>query len=323
MKRIMVCGGAGFLGSHFVDRLLASGHTVEVLDDLRSGSLGNVAAARRSGGQFKFQNIDITEASFGELVMLRRPDIIVNLTSFTPSSSETAGALASVSSAVSVLEAARLGEVQKVVTVLPATLLYGEVAARDVPIKEGHLSEPRTVAEVLARSVADMHTVYRDRHGVEFTVLAVGAVYGPRQRPEDSVVASFVQAHHGSRAPIVHGGGKQTRDFIYVDDVVDAMVRAIDRAGGLVVNVGSGRQVAIADLWTAVAGRSAPAPRVSAARPHDVARCALSPVRARIQLGWSPFTDLEDGLAETLRAYASRQADEAEEDGAENVDDSQ
>jgi UDP-glucose 4-epimerase len=323
MKRIMVCGGAGFLGSHFVDRLLASGHTVEVLDDLRSGSLGNVAAARRSGGQFKFQNIDITEASFGELVMLRRPDIIVNLTSFTPSSSETAGALASVSSAVSVLEAARLGEVQKVVTVLPATLLYGEVAARDVPIKEGHLSEPRTVAEVLARSVADMHTVYRDRHGVEFTVLAVGAVYGPRQRPEDSVVASFVQAHHGSRAPIVHGGGKQTRDFIYVDDVVDAMVRAIDRAGGLVVNVGSGRQVAIADLWTAVAGRSAPAPRVSAARPHDVTRCALSPVRARIQLGWSPFTDLEDGLAETLRSYASRQADEAEEDGAENVDDSQ
>ncbi len=312
MKRVMVCGGAGFVGSHLVDRLLASGHAVEVLDDLRSGSLVNVAAARRSGGHFKFQNIDITDASFGELVTLRRPDVIINLASFTPSSTETAGALGSVSAAVAVLEAARLAEVQKVVTVLPATLLYGEVAARDVPIKEGHLSEPRTIAEVLARSVADMHTVYRDRHAVEFTVLAVGAVYGPRQRPEDSVVASFVQAHHASRAPILHGAGKQTRDFIYVDDVVDAIVRAIDRAGGLVVNVGTGRQVAIADLWNDVAGRSAPAPRVSAARPHDVTRSALSPVRARIQLGWSPFTDLEDGLAETLRAYAARQSEDAD-----------
>ena len=310
MKRVMVCGGAGFVGSHLVDRLLASGHAVEVLDDLRSGSLVNVSAARRSGGQFKFQNIDITDASFAELVTLRRPDVIINLTSFTPSSTETAGALNSVSAAVAVLEGARLAEVQKVVTVLPATLLYGEVAARDVPIKEGHLSEARTVAEVLARSVADMHTVYRDRHAVEFTVLAVGAVYGPRQRPEDSVVASFLQAHHNSCEPIVHGAGNQNRVFIYVDDVVDAIVRAIDRAGGLVVNVGTGRQVAIADLWNEVAGRSAPAPRVSAARPHDVTRSALSPVRARIQLGWSPFTDLEDGLAETLRAHAARQIED-------------
>ena len=107
------------------------------------------------------------------------------------------------------------------------------------------------------------------------------------------------------RAPVLHGTGKQSRDFIFIDDVVDALVRAIDRAGGLVVNVGTGEQLTIRDVWKAIAGSTGLTPRSSAARPSDIARLAVSPVRARIQLGWSPFTSFEDGLATTRGAWTA------------------
>ena len=297
---IMVCGGAGFVGSHLVDRLIAEGHEVEVVDNLSSGSLTNLADARNAAGRFKFQNIGIESREFSELVSLRRPQIIINLATFSPGHSHLNGALSSLQLSVAILEAARLGGVEKVITALPSGLLYGEVAARDLPIKEGHINDPRTSEEVLARAAADIHSVYRERHGVEFTVLAIGNVYGPRQRTADGVVAAFVDALANGRAPIVHGNGKQTRDFIYIDDTVDAIARATDRAGGLIVNVGTGVATSISDLWSVMAGAASPVPRTSAARPNDLARLSLSPVRARIQLGWSPFTSLKDGLA-TLR----------------------
>jgi UDP-glucose 4-epimerase len=162
------------------------------------------------------------------------------------------------------------------------------------------MNDSRTSEEVLARAAADMHTVYRDRHGVEFTVLAMSNVYGTRQRTADGVVAAFCDALEHGKAPIVHGSGKQTRDFVFIDDSVDAIVRSFDRAGGLVVNVGTGIATSIVDLWSLMGGVSSPVPRSATARPHDLVRLSLSPVRARIQLGWSPYTTLSEGLS-TLR----------------------
>jgi UDP-glucose 4-epimerase len=296
----MICGGAGFIGSYLVDRFMAEGHEVDVVDDLSTGSLANLAEARNASGRFKFQNISVLSGEFAELVSLRRPSVIVNLAVFSPSQSHLNGAMTAMQSTLAVLEAARLGGVSKVITGIPAALLYGEVSARDLPIKEGHLNDSRTSEEVLARAAADVHGVYRDRHGVEFTVLAMANVYGARQRAEDGVVASFADALANGRAPIVHGNGKQVRDFVHVDDTVDAIARSLDRAGGLVINVGTGVSTSINDLWSTMGGASSPVPRTSAARPNDVVRLSLSPVRARIQLGWSPFTPLAEGLA-TLR----------------------
>jgi UDP-glucose 4-epimerase len=297
LRRFMVCGGAGFIGSHLVDRLLAEGHEVEVVDNLSSGSLTNLTEARTATGRFKFQNVDIDTPEFGELVSLRRPEIIFNLVGFAPSQVHLNGAMASMRMGVGILEAARLSGVSKVVTTVPSGLIYGEVAAKDLPIKEGHMNEPRSTEEVFARALTDLHNVYRDRHGVEFTVLALANVFGSRQRAEDGVVASFAEALSAGKATIVFGNGKQTRDFVYIDDVVDAHVRASDRAGGLLINIGTGVSLSVRELWATMAGAAALAPRVGAARPNDLARLSLSPVRARIQLGWSPFTSLEDGLA--------------------------
>jgi UDP-glucose 4-epimerase len=300
VRKIMICGGAGFIGSYLVDRFMAEGHEVDVVDDLSSGSLANLAEARNASGRFKFQNISVLSAEFAELVALRRPSVIVNLAVFSPAQGHLSGSITSLQSTVAVLEAARLAGVSKVITGVPASLLYGEVSARDLPIKEGHINDSRTSEEVLARAAADIHGVYRDRHGVEFTVLAMANVYGARQRAEDGVVAAFADALAAGRAPIVHGNGKQVRDFVHVDDTVDAIARSLDRAGGLVINVGTGVATSIIDLWSVMGGASSPVPRTSAARPNDVVRLSLSPVRARIQLGWSPFTPLAEGLT-TLR----------------------
>jgi UDP-glucose 4-epimerase len=296
-RHIMVCGGAGFIGSHLVDRLLVEGHEVDVVDDLSTGSFTNLSESRSGSGRLKFQNISVTSAEFSELVSLRRPSVIVNLAAFTPSQMHLAGASNSLAITIAVLEAARRGAVSKVVTAIPARLVYGEVAARDLPIKEGHINDARTTEEVLGRAATDMHHVYRDRHGVEFTVLAMGNVYGKRQRTQDGVIASFLDALAQGKAPIVHGSGKQVRDFVFIDDTVDAISRSLDRAGGLVINVGTGVSTTINDLWSVMGGLAAPVPRSAAERPHDIARLSLSPVRARIQLGWSPFTTLEQGLA--------------------------
>lgn len=299
-SRFMVCGGAGFVGSHLVDRLLGDGHEVDAVDDLSTGSLANLSSARTAVGRFKFQNIAVGTPEFAELVSLRRPQVVFNLVSLAPSLCHLRGCLASIAAATSILEAARLSAVTKVVAALPAGLLYGQVAAKESPVKEGHQSEPRTTEEVFARAIAGLHDVYRDRHGVDHTVLAVANAYGRRQRAEDGVVAAFVDALDSARPAVIHGTGKQTRDFVHIDDVVDALTSSVDKAGGVVVNVGTGTPTSVNDLWKMMSGASGLAPRTSTARPNDLTRLSLSPVRARIQLGWSPATKLRDGL-NTLR----------------------
>lgn len=298
--RALVCGGAGFIGSHLVDRLLADGHAVEVVDDLSTGSFANLASARAVGGELKIHNLDVTAPEFLDLVSLRRPDVIFQMTALSPSSAHAISSVGSVAQVVSALEAARLYGAAKIVVGLPATLLYGEVAVRDIPAKEGKFADPVNVPNVMARTILDILAVYREVHAVEYTALAVANVYGPRQRTEDGVVASFAAALAAGEAPEIYGSGRQTRDFIYVEDVVDAYARAAAKGDGLLINIGTGTQTSITALWRAMSGAGGSRPAVVKARPGDISRFAISPVRARIHLAWAPFTELADGLAALL-----------------------
>lgn len=301
--RALVCGGAGFIGSHLVDRLLADGHAVEVVDDLSTGSFANLAAARSAGGELKIHNVDVTAPEFLDLVSLRRPDVIFQMTALSPASAHAISSVGSAAQVVAALEAARLYGAAKVVVGLPATLLYGEVAVRDIPAKEGKFADAVNVPNVIARAILDLLSVYREVHAVEYTALAVSNVYGPRQRTEDGVVASFAAALAAGEAPEMYGSGRQTRDFIFVEDVVDAYVRAATKGDGLLINVGTGVQTTIAGLWKAMGGATGLRPTVVKARPGDITRFAISPVRARIHLAWAPFTDLADGLAALLGGH--------------------
>ncbi|MCU1399811.1 MAG: galE [Acidimicrobiales bacterium] len=298
----LVVGGAGFLGSHVVDRLLAEGSATDVVDDLSTGVLGNLADARAAGGSLKIHTLDVRAGDFGSLVAMRRPDVIFHLGLLTPGEAERDVDGSAIASVLAVLEAARANGVGKVVVALPAGSLYGEVPSRELPVKEGRPFEPIGVRGVMARTVIELLNLYRNDHAVEHTALALSSVYGPRQRPVDGVVASFASAAANGRPLEIHGDGRQTRDLIYADDAVDAIVRAGVRGGGLLINVGTGVQTSVRDLAAMIAPSSAvvAGPR----RAGDLARVAVSPTRARIHLQWSPWTDLAAGVRSTVAAYA-------------------
>jgi UDP-glucose 4-epimerase len=292
---VLVVGGAGFLGSHLVDRLIAEGHTVEVVDDLSSGSLSNLAEARVAGGALKFHNLDVLGGELAALAAMRPPDVIYHLAWLPPGRGTAHHAGMAVHSVLAVLESARQ-QGAKLVTTLPGAALYGDVPMRDLPIKEGHAWNPVGLHGVIAKAVVDLLNLYRVDHAVEFTALALATVYGPRQRPDGGVVGSFAHAMRTGASPELHGDGRQTRDFLYVDDAVDALVRAATRGGGLVVNIGSGVSTSIRDLWAMMAGPDSQPAKAAPRRPNDVDRFAVSPTRARIHLAWAPWTELAVGL---------------------------
>jgi UDP-glucose 4-epimerase len=297
----LVVGGAGFIGSHLVDRLLAEGHRVDVVDHLGSGSLANLAEARALGtGELKIHTLDAAAPEFESVVAMREPAVIYHLGFLPPGDPAELTGAASLASLWSVLEAARRQADVKVVVMLSAAAYYGEVPAKEQPVKESATGAMVGVEGALARAAVDLLTAYRDTHAVEFTVLASGSVYGPRQRPEGGVVAAFVQAVREDLAPVVHGDGRQTRDFVFIDDAVDALVRAATRGNGLVVNIGTGVGTPIRDLWSLIDAGRGRTPSVTPRRSGDVTRCALSATRARIHLAWSPWTTLADGVGQTL-----------------------
>jgi UDP-glucose 4-epimerase len=292
----LVIGGAGFIGSHLVDRLLADGLAVDVVDDLSTGSLGNLAEARSMAGTLKIHHLDAGAPECASLVGMRRPDVLYHLAAIprrVASAEQFASAFATT---MAVIEAARHHRVAKIVTAIPATAVYGRPASRDVPLKERPL-EPRGVRGVVARATVDLLEMARDDDAVEFTALALASAYGPRQRPTDGVVAEFAAAARARRAPTITGDGRQTRDFVYVDDVVDALVRAGGRGSGLVINVGTGTQTPVRDLWRLIGGPGGTQPTSAPAPVDELVRFAVSPVRARIHLGWSPWTELPEGVA--------------------------
>ncbi len=302
MMNPLVVGGAGFLGSHLVDRLLAEGWPTDVVDDLSTGVLGNLADARSAGGSLKIHTLDVRAGDFSSLVGMRRPDVIYHLALLTPGQAERDADGTAIPNLLAVLEAARLHGVGKVVVAVPAGSLYGEVPSRELPAKESRLFAPQGLRGVLANTVTQLLDLYRNEHAVEHTALAMSSVYGPRQRPSDGVVAAFAASCAQHRPLMMHGDGRQTRDLLYVDDAVDALFRAGQRGSGLVVNVGTGVQTSIRDLARAMD----PAAEIVtvARRPGDLTRIAVSPTRARIHLQWSPWTDLATGLRSTAAAFS-------------------
>jgi UDP-glucose 4-epimerase len=301
--RALVTGGAGFLGSTLVDRLLAEGHGVDVVDDLSTGRLVNLADARADRTvDLKIHQVDVRSVEVVDLIARRDPDVVFHLAATRPDD-PAEDAFANVVGAVNVLEGARLGGSGKVVFAAGAGI-YGEPDPGAMPVRESHPLAPTSAHAVAKKAVLDYLRLYRERHGIEFTALALASVYGPRQRPGAGVVATFAQAVLHGRPVQVHGSGTQTRDFVYVDDAVDALVRAGTRGSGLLVNVGCGIETRVDQVLALVAdaaGVPAPAAERTDRRPGDVDRQAVDPGRARIQLGWSPWTTLGEGIAATLR----------------------
>jgi UDP-glucose 4-epimerase len=313
--RALVTGGAGFIGSTLVDRLLAEGHAVDVVDDLSTGSLANLGEARSDpSNDLTFHRIDIRDEALVSLVERRRPEVVFHLAAQADvrvSVERPAfDAEVNVVGTLHVLEGARRAGSRKVVFAASGGTLYGEVDPADLPVKESHPQVPLSPYGVSKKAAVDYLLAYRELHAIEFTALALANVYGPRQDPhgEAGVVAIFAGRLLAGEPCTIFGDGRQTRDFVYVDDVVDAFVRAADRGGGLLLNVGTGQETSVNALYaTLVDALGVPAVPVHAPpRSGELARSALDPGRAAIHLGWKPWTTLEEGCAAVLRWFADQ-----------------
>jgi UDP-glucose 4-epimerase len=311
--RALVTGGAGFIGSTLVDRLLAEGHAVDVVDDLSTGSLSNLSEARATQGyELTFHRLDIREAALVELIAHRRPEVIFHLAAQADVrvsvDRPTFDAEVNVIGTLNVLEGARTAGSRKVVFAASGGTLYGE--PETLPVPESHPQRPLSPYGVSKKAACDYLAAYRELHGIEFTALALANVYGPRQDPhgEAGVVAIFAGRLLAGEPCTIFGDGNQTRDFVYVDDVVDAFARAAQKGSGLLMNIGTGVETSVNELYltmASAAGTDAPAV-YAAPRPGELARSSLDPSRAGIHLGWKSWTSMAAGAGEVLRWFAAR-----------------
>jgi UDP-glucose 4-epimerase len=304
--KALVTGGAGFIGSTLVDRLLAEGHAVDVIDDLSSGRLELLADARSDRRhELAIHHVDVRLPDVVDLIARRSPEVVFHLAARRDADALT-DAEVTVLGTLRVLEGARAAGARKVVFATSGAI-FGDVDAKHLPVRESQGQRPVATAGVAKRAAADYLATFRAQHDIDFTALVLASVYGPRQ--VHGAVASFTSSVLAGTPCTVRGDGEQTRDFVYVDDVVDALVRAAERGSGLLVNIGTGRETSIAELARTVA-ELAGVHDVAVVREPAVAgeprRSVLDPGRAKIHLGWVPWTSLEEGLAETLRWVRSR-----------------
>jgi UDP-glucose 4-epimerase len=306
LTTFLVTGGAGFIGSHLCDRLLAEGHRVIAVDDLSTGRIANLSEARGYGNEFTFFNMDIRAEGLLSLFERHRPEVLVHLAAQAAVSSSMQDpfrdASINVMGLLNLMDCCVKTGVRKVVYAASGGTLYGE--ARRLPVKETASGRPVSPYGISKKVGIDYLTFYERHHGIAFTALALANVYGPRQDPqgEAGVVAVFASTMLAGRAPTIHGDGNQTRDYVFVDDVVHAFALSAERGDGRLVNVGTGLETSVNGLYRMLAEitRFAGEPAHGPARPGDLRRNALDISIADDVLDWRPWTHLQDGLGETV-----------------------
>ncbi len=313
----LVTGGAGFIGSTLVDRLLSEGHQVDVIDNLSSGRLSNLADARATGG-LTFHQLDIRSEDAVTLIARRKPEVIFHLAAQADVRVSVADpvfdASVNVIGSINVLEGARQAGTSRVVAAASGGTLYGEPSDDEIPTRESVAQRPLSPYGVSKKAMIDYLVAYRELHGIEFVALALGNVYGPRQDPhgEAGVVAIFAERLLRGEEITIFGTGDQTRDFVYVDDVVDAFFRAATRSGGLVINIGTGRELSVNELYSTMAEITGTetTPTRAPARVGELDRSCLDVERASMQLDWKSWTTFAQGAATTIESVKAQLADD-------------
>lgn len=311
--RAVVTGGAGFIGSTLVDRLLADGHEVVAIDNLASGNLANLEGAA-STGRFEFVELDVRDGSIPSELDRLRPEVVFHLAAQADVRVSVDRPLfdadVNVLGGLNVIEGARLAGARKVVVASSGGTIYGDPDPSDLPVDESHSQHPISPYGVAKKVVDDYLFAFRFLHGLDYASLALANVYGPRQDPhgEAGVVAIFAGRLLGGEPCTIFGDGEQTRDFVFVDDVVDAFVRAADRGAGVRCNIGTGVETSVNVLYRAMADAAGVVePAVHApARVGELQRSALDPSFAGHAIGWRPTTTLTDGALATLEWFRTR-----------------
>ena len=304
-KVALVTGGAGFIGSHMVDRLLEEDYRVIIVDDLSSGKLKNL------NHQASFHHMSINQPSLVDVINKERPDLVFHMaaqSSVTRSIKEPIlDNEVNVLGTLRLLEASRRAGVEKIIYSSTGGALYGE--PEEVPCPDDALVAPISPYGMSKYMAEQYIEFYFRQYRLNFTTLRYGNVFGPRQDPhgEAGVIAIFISAMLSGKRPQIFGDGNQARDFISVYDVVEANMAAIYRGHQSAMNIATGELTSvnqIYDMLREITGFRWNA-EYNSARAGDVYRISLDCARAAEQLDWAPRTSLPDGLAKTVEFLRS------------------
>ena len=316
--KILVTGGAGFIGSNVVDGYIAAGHNVVVIDDLSSGSRENVNPAAT------FYHVDIRSREVEEIFRKERPEVLNHHAAqiSVPASVEDPlfDADVNIKGFLNLLEAAIKFETKKVIFISSGGAIYGE--AEEYPTSENYPPQPLSPYAVAKFCSEKYLAFYRHQYGLQYTTLRYANIYGPRQirHGEAGVVAIFMDnIIEGKPSVLYHFEDEpegMIRDYCYVGDVVEANIKALSAGEGDFVNIGTGIETRTLDLYNKIvevfekADKEVPEslrnPKPELARPGDLTRSCLRIDKARRVLGWEPRTSLEEGLMKTLQWRLSR-----------------
>jgi UDP-glucose 4-epimerase len=306
--RALVTGGAGFIGSNLVDALLERGDAVTVVDDLSTGRRGNLEGALAAGAELV--ELDIREAAGLAAVLARaRPQIVFHLAAQIDVRKSLADpafdAAVNVGGTANLLEAARAAGSPRIVFVSTGGAIYGEGEGQPLPLDEGTPIAPLSAYGQSKFAAEGYLALYQRLYGLSGVSLRLGNVYGPRQDPlgEAGVIAIFCGRLRSDERPTVFGDGRQTRDYIYVGDVVAAALAAAGSGYSGAVNIGTGVETDVLELaaqLAALGGAGSFEPEFAPARAGEVQRIALDAALAERELGWRAETGLAEGLRLTL-----------------------
>lgn len=306
--KALVTGGAGFIGSNLVDALLARGDSVTVVDDLSTGRRENLDGALTAGA--KLIELDIREAAaLAELVASAQPEIVFHLAAqidVRRSLDDPAfDASINVGGTANLLDAMRAAGTPRLVFVSTGGAIYGEGKGKQLPLDESAPIEPFSAYGQSKFSAEGYLALYERLYGLSSVSLRLGNVYGPRQDPlgEAGVIAIFCGRLRAGERPTVFGDGRQTRDYVYVGDVVAAALSAAESQFAGPVNIGSGIEtdvLELARLLSEIGGVSDFEPELAPPRAGEVQRIALDAGLAERELGWRAKTSVADGLKLTL-----------------------
>jgi len=303
MATFLVTGGAGFIGSHLVDRLIDEGHRVAVVDDLSTGSLNNV------NPKAAFYEIDIGCKQLDTIFEREKPDFVnhhaaqMDVRRSVQEPLFDAGV--NILGSLNVIKSSLRHDVKKIVYISTGGAVYGEPDY--LPVDEAHPIRPLCQYGISKHTVEHYLYFYRQTYGIRYTVLRYPNVYGPRQNPfgEAGVNAIFIGKMLRGEAPTIFGDGEQLRDYVYVSDIVSANFAALEGGDGEIYNIGSGIGTSVNQIYEKLQeliGFSL-SPVYSEPRTGEIQRVYLESSKARRELGWSAEIGFQEGLRRTVQWF--------------------
>ncbi len=311
--RIVVTGGAGFIGSNLVDTLLGEGHAVTAVDNLSTGKFDNLMGVKEAAkeNRFSFLHTDIRDGALLAAFKGKQQDTVIHLAAQpdvrVSVKNPVMDADINVLGTINVLQMAAENGVKRFINTSSGGCVYGE--PETMPVSEEAPRHPDSPYGV-SKLVAEEYIRYYERtHGIACCTLALANVFGPRQNAfgEAGVVAIFIGKILGEEESTIFGDGEQTRDFVYVEDVVDAYRAALKKGDGEFMNIGTGVRTSVNELYREIADIMEwdEDPAYAPPREGELDHIALDAAKAKRILGWKPRTPMRDGLARTVDWYRS------------------